>query len=200
MKSIKSLINQIWEVPIFYKLLQATLAAGGHSIIKKYLLSEVPKKATKILDQGCGTGEYSLLFGERYTGIDYDSDYINHAKSRYPSSKFIVGSADKMPINSNSFDATFAVGLHHHLTDKQANLAFKEALRVTKKGGKVIIVDAMLPKNRYNFIGLFLRKMDRGGNVRIVKDTVSLIPKNTSFDYRILSSFPFDYLTIVIKK
>lgn len=196
---MKRYINKIWEVPFFYKLLQTTLAGGGHAVIKSYLLSKIPKSAKKILDQGCGTGEYSLLFGEKYTGLDYDRNYINDAKKKYPG-KFIIASADKMPFKDNSFDVVFAVGLHHHLDDFQARKAFKESIRVTKKGGKVIIVDAMFPKESWNLLGYFLRKMDRGGNVRALNSTLKLIPSSTRYTTEILTSFPFDYVALEIKK
>jgi ubiquinone/menaquinone biosynthesis C-methylase UbiE len=196
---LKKYIDDLWEIPIFYKLLQATLAGGGHSLIKKYLLKQIPKSAKSILDQGCGTGEYSLLFGDRYTGVDISKDYIVNAKKKYPG-QFFVGSALDMKLKDNSFDVVFAVGLHHHLTDSQARYAVREALRVTKKGGKYVIIDAMLPKLPYNLPGLFLRKMDRGGNVRYFEHTLALIPEELKYKYEIFSSFPFDYLGIVIVK
>src|SRR3989442_12162519 len=117
MKKLKKIFNSIWEVPIFYKLLQATLAGGGHAVIKKYLQENISKSDEKILDQGCGTGEYSLLFGNRYTGLDVSSDYIVDAQKKY-SGTFIVGSADKMNFPDDKFDVVFAVGLHHHLNDE----------------------------------------------------------------------------------
>ncbi|MBI2596289.1 class I SAM-dependent methyltransferase [Candidatus Daviesbacteria bacterium] len=197
-KSIKSAIDSIWEVPIFYKLLQATLAGGGHSTIKKYLKKQIPKNTKSILDQGCGTGEYSLLFNDEYTGLDNSVKDIKHAKERYHSN-FIVGTAAKMPFKNNSFDVIFAVGLHHHLSDGLAKKAILESLRVCKNLGKIIIIDAMLPKSPLNLIGLVLRKLDRGGHVRKAEDTLKLLPKGLIFKHEIISSFPFDYLTIVFQ-
>ncbi len=199
MKKIKEIINSIWEVPMFYKLLQATLAVGGHAVIKKYLQEKISKIDEKILDQGCGTGEYSLLFGNRYTGLDVSSDYIVDAQKKY-SGTFVVGSADKMNFPDNKFDVVFAVGLHHHLTDEQAKKAIIESLRVVKVGGKVLIVDAMCPKNKLNLFGLFLRKIDRGGFVRDYRKTLTLLPPKLKYNYKILSSYPFDYITIEIIK
>lgn len=196
---LKKYIDDLWEIPIFYKLLQRTLAGGGHSLIKKYLLKQIPKSAKNILDQGCGTGEYSLLFGNKYTGVDISKDYIVNASKKYPG-HFLVGTAMNMKLKANSFDVVFAVGLHHHLTDDQARFAIREGLRVTKKGGKYVIIDAMLPKLPYNLPGLFLRKMDRGGNVRYFEHTLALIPDELKYKYEIFSSFPFDYLEIVIVK
>lgn len=198
-KNIKRLIDNIWEIPMFYRILQATLAGGGHNIIKKYLLSQVPKSARKILDQGCGTGEYSLLFKNKYWGIDNNLDDINFAKEKYLG-HFEVGNASRISFKDNFFDAVFAVGLHHHLDTKNAKKAITESLRVTRKDGKVIIIDAMLPKNPLNFLGFILRKLDRGGFVRDYKKTLSFIPKKIEFNSQVLSSYPFDYIAIIIKK
>lgn len=197
---MKAIIKFLMEQPILYKFVQETLAGGGHEIIKKFLIKQIPRKAGTILDQGCGTGEYALLFVERYTGLDNSAKDIEFAKRHYPG-KFIVGNAAKMnKLKSDSFDAVFAVGLHHHLTDQMARRAFLEAIRVTKKGGKVIIIDAMLPKNPLNIPGLILRKIDRGGYVRRAKDTIKLLPKNIVYKDQIISSFPFDYITVVMVK
>jgi ubiquinone/menaquinone biosynthesis C-methylase UbiE len=198
-KKVKERINHIWEVPLFYKLLQTTLARGGHTIIKKYLQENISKTDQKILDQGCGTGEYSLLFGNRYTGLDICFDYIEDAKKKY-SRSFTVGSAAKMHFADNKFDVVFAVGLHHHLTEEQGKNAIKESLRVVKEGGRVLIIDAMLPKNKLNLFGLILRKMDRGGFVRDHRKTLTLLPPKLKYNYKILSSYPFDYVTIEIIK
>jgi len=198
MKS-KRITTYLMEQPLLYKFVQSTLAGGGHETIKKYLKKQIPKKTKKILDQGCGTGEYSLIFGERYTGVDINPSYIDHANKNYPG-KFYVGSATSMPFKDGSFDICFAVGLHHHLNEKEAKKAILESLRVINKKGKVVIVDAMLPKNRANLAGLILRKMDRGGHVRKVDDTVKLLPKGIKFQTRVISSFPFDYITLVLEK
>lgn len=197
--SIKSVVDSIWEVPIFYKLLQATLAGGGHSTIKKYLKKQIPKNAMSILDQGCGTGEYSLLFNDKYTGLDNSAKDIEYARKRYKGN-FIVGTATKMPFKNNSFDVIFAVGLHHHLPDGLAKKAILESLRVCQQSGKVIIVDAMLPRNPLNFLGMVLRKLDRGGYVRKAENTLKLLPKGLVYKHEIISSFPFDYLTIIFQK
>lgn len=198
-KTIKKVLDPLWETPVFYKLLQTVLAGEGHKIIKNYLKAEIPKNAKKILDQGCGTGEYSLLFGNRYTGLDNNKKYIKDARQKYPG-KFIVGNATKMKLKNSSFDICFSIGLHHHLSNHLAENAIKEALRITRKGGKIIIVDAMLPKYPLNIIGYFLRKIDRGGYVRDWKDTVNLLPQGVKFSSSILSSFPFDYVIIAVQK
>lgn len=189
----------LMEQPLFYRLVQSILANQGHQTIKSFLTKHVTKKALKILDQGCGTGEYALLFGNKYYGIDNNPNDIKFAMRNYPG-RFFVGSADKMPFRDNEFDLVFAVGLHHHLDGNQAKKAFLEALRVVKGNGKVVVIDAMLPKHKINFIGLLLRKLDRGKYVRKYQETLKLLPKKILCETEILSSWPFDYLALVIRK
>jgi ubiquinone/menaquinone biosynthesis C-methylase UbiE len=95
MKTIQESINSIRQVPILYKLLQSTLGVGGHRVIKEFLKNEIPLTAQTILDQGCGTGEYALLFGTKYRGIDNNKRDIEFAKKRYPG-RFTLGTAVKM--------------------------------------------------------------------------------------------------------
>jgi ubiquinone/menaquinone biosynthesis C-methylase UbiE len=191
--------TSLWDKPLLYQLLQATLGRGGHSTIHKYLLDNITDHDQLILDVGCGTGEYSLLFKGTYTGIDYSTEYIEYARSKYKGN-FIVNDATKLEFESNKFDVVFSVGLHHHLSNENAKKAITEALRVTKPKGKLIIVDAMLPKNKLNIVGLLLRKMDRGKNVRPAPKTVGLLPPTTTAQTTIISSYPFDYIAIKIKK
>lgn len=196
---INKLISLLMERPLFYRLIQGTLAQQGHNTIKIFLLSNIPKNADKTLDQGCGTGEYCKLFKNHYFGIDNNSADIKYAQKNYHG-KFMVGTADNLLFPDDFFDVVFAVGLHHHLNNKEFTKAVEEAIRVTKKGGRIIIIDAMLPKNRLNLVGWILRKMDRGKYVRKYQDTLKLLPPKNIFGYKILSSWPFDYIAVMLTK
>lgn len=196
---MKSVITYLMEIPFFYRIVQVVIGGQGHDAIKLYLVQKIPHNHKQVLDQGCGTGEYSLLFGKRYTGLDNNKSDIEFAQKKYPG-KYVVGSADKMPFKDQSFDTVFAVGLHHHLTDKSAQKAFQEALRVCKKNGQVLVVDAMWPKNNLNVLGWVLRKMDRGRYVRSYHQTLKLLPQKINYEYSFLKGFPLEYLLISFKK
>lgn len=193
-------IDRAMKIPLLYKLVQATVAGRGHQLLKICLLKEISKKTKVILDQGCGTGEYSEIFTSRvYTGIDNNKMDIEFAKKHY-TGNFIYGNATKMYFPDNYFDCVFAVGLHHHLNDNLAKKAITEAVRVLKKDGKYIIFDAIYPRNKFNLIGLILRKMDRGRYVRHADKMIKLIPTNLNYSKRYLSSFPLDYVELIFKK
>lgn len=195
---MKQLIVYLMERPFLYTLAQNLLNGSGHKLIKKYLKKNIPGQMS-VLDQGCGSGEYSLIF-TNYTGLDNNPKDIEYARQKYEG-EFILGDASRMTqIKDNSFDAVFAIGLHHHLNDNAARKAITEAIRVTKKAGRIIIIDAMRPKHRWNLYGLCLRKLDRGGYVRSYTDTLKLLSREIKFGYRIISAFPLDFICINITK
>lgn len=194
---VKQLIDHLMKYPIAYVLVQNIVNGSGHKRIKEYL-KKVIRSSELVLDQGCGTGEYSLLF-KNYTGVDNNPKDIEYAQKKYVG-KFMVGDAAKMDFKGFSFDSVFAVGLHHHLDEAQAKKAMTEALRVTKKGGKVVIIDAMLPVSPWNLVGLVLRKLDRGGFVRHFSKTLELLPQKTVVKYHIISTYPLDFICINITK
>lgn len=194
---IKKIITFLMEQPLPYKIVQSCLVGRGHKVIKYFLRKKI--KGGSILDQGCGLGEYSQIFNGNFTGLDNNIKDIEYAKNNFKG-EFLVGDAAKMPFKSNSFNFVFAVGLHHHLSESQAKQAIKEGLRVTKRNGYYLIVDAMFPKNKLNIIGFILRKMDRGGYVRTIEQTLNLIQNRKFLKYQILSAFPFDFIAISIKK
>lgn len=200
MAMMRKIITILMEQPLLYKFVQEVLNGDGHKKIKKFLKKEIPSNAKKILDQGCGTGEYSFLFPKRYTGIDNSKEDIEFATYKKYPGKFIVGSATKMNLLNNNFDAVFAVGLHHHLSKLDAKKAVNESLKVLKKGGKLVIIDAMPPVSKFNLIGLILRKLDRGAFIRKPEETAKFLPPGLQYKLGVIRSFPLDFVTIIAKK
>lgn len=102
-------------------------------------------KRGKTLDAGCGTGELALLFGkegfESY-GTDISAVSLKIAKDTSRRLK-IPATFQKMDVSSlkfpeNFFDLTICNGVLHHTKDPV--LGFENLVRVTKPGGKIIIV------------------------------------------------------------
>jgi ubiquinone/menaquinone biosynthesis C-methylase UbiE len=84
----------------------------------------------KILEVGCGTGgniRYFKKKGIRIQGVDISGDV----------GATIVADAEKLPFENNYFDQVLILDVLEHVTDDKK--ALKEALRVVKPGGLVII-------------------------------------------------------------
>lgn len=88
----------------------------------------------RLLEVGCGSGYYSEVFadlvsgGVSYTGIDYSEAMIARARSNYPSVRFEVADATRLPYPDNAFDIVFNGVSLMHIIDYPA--AIQEAARV----------------------------------------------------------------------
>lgn len=101
------------------------------------------KHGDKFFDLGCGVGlPASMILEQRKDcevwGLDISSDVIERNKKEMPNGKWFSGHVENLEkFPSNYFDVVFSGEVIEHL-DNPAVL-FKEAYRVLKKGGKLII-------------------------------------------------------------
>jgi SAM-dependent methyltransferase len=94
-----------------------------------YEFSEILKPGMKFLDVGCGLGRFQKIvepYGVIWTGVE--------AFEGGPAQ--IIGSAEDIPVPDDSYDIVFMNAVLEHVPD--VKLAFFEAHRVLKKGGKFI--------------------------------------------------------------
>lgn len=78
-----------------------------------FLRNRVPASASRILDVGCGTGDYcGRLASQGYEtlGIDLDEWMIERAKKRYPASTFLVLGMENVGSVKSSFGAAYCIG------------------------------------------------------------------------------------------
>ncbi|WP_210507007.1 class I SAM-dependent methyltransferase [Naasia sp. SYSU D00057] len=97
---------------------------------------------TRVLDVGCGSGEFLRLLqerGARATGIDDAPGMVEIARSAVPSAEVRVGDALDLPWPYDSFDAVVAVNALELTGDPE--LALAEAMRVTVPGGVVAVAN-----------------------------------------------------------
>ena len=159
----------------------------------------------RILDLGCGPGTNSTLFQPNdYIGIDISEEYIHKAKLDYPDYEFKCISFTDLP---DEFDATFDLimmaGLLHHLNDQQALSFMEKAHHLLKDGGHLITIDNCLHA-RQSRVKRNIIMMDRGKNVRSVRELVDLAAAS-DFDCSIhieedLLLIPYTHLMLTCRK
>lgn len=92
------------------------------------------------LDVGCGFGHLCNHLNEwgcyPVYGVDFSCEAIERAKINYPHCHFEVAAAEKLPFDDETFMTVTIAEALEHLDDYLA--ALEEALRVTKKGGRII--------------------------------------------------------------
>jgi ubiquinone/menaquinone biosynthesis C-methylase UbiE len=104
-----------------------------------------------VLDVGCGAGADTIplkaLVGVngQVIGIDHDSEMLTRTKLSEKSENiagdagYICSDAVRLPFHSDLFDACRSERLFQHLAHPE--IALSEMLRVTKPGGRVVVLD-----------------------------------------------------------
>jgi ubiquinone/menaquinone biosynthesis C-methylase UbiE len=108
----------------------------------EYALDFIKLQPTdKLLDVGCGTGFFISLAakaGAGITGFDATSQFIEEAKLRNPSVKFITGEMEELPFADNSFDVVTGFNSFQYAANVKNALA--QAKRVLKNKGKLVVM------------------------------------------------------------
>lgn len=99
----------------------------------------------RVLDSGCGTGAFALAiapFVGEVVGVDTSSEYLAAARERAPSNVvFVEGDATALPFDYGEFDLAGCVRVLHHV--HRPELVVGELARVTRPGGRVLVVDQL---------------------------------------------------------
>jgi 2-polyprenyl-3-methyl-5-hydroxy-6-metoxy-1,4-benzoquinol methylase len=98
----------------------------------------------KVLDAGCGFGQWSFALAQnnyRVIGIDYNKIRIKIAnkikkKNYLKNLSFVQGSLEHLPFKNETFDAIFSYSVIYHTNYKRSILEMK---RVLKNNGKLYI-------------------------------------------------------------
>ena len=157
-------------------LLQRLLLDGGRCFGLKYYLQKFDFK--NVIDIGCGTGENSTIFNNRYTGIDDSIKRIEFAQRKYPKQKFINLDARYLEYPVNSFDAGLIIDTSHHLNDKN----FIEILSKLKNicSEYIVVSDPILFDEQTKLSKIFYN-LDRGKNFRNEKSIVNIFDQIDGF-------------------
>jgi ubiquinone/menaquinone biosynthesis C-methylase UbiE len=115
---------------------------GYQRIIREFRRHADIGPGTRVLDLGCGTGEFVAKFtgsGATLAGLDLSVRSIDLARQRHPGIEFSVGDAEATPYPDASFDVVFLSGLLHHLPSMAPVVA--ECWRLLRDGGVVLAYD-----------------------------------------------------------
>ena len=143
---VKNVFNQVFNK---YDLMNDFMSMGVHRYWKKSLINMMnPRDKRKLIDVACGTGDVGKLFLDstnkeaEITCIDPNKGMIGQGKqklSNYKNIKWVISSAEKLPIADNTFDYyTISFGLRN---TKNLNKALSEAYRVLKPGGRYLCLE-----------------------------------------------------------
>lgn len=200
--------NEIWkmfdQISPTYDRVNRIMSLGLDQIWRKKLCAFLPQKeGMRILDCATGTGDQILALMEKRSdiaevvGIDLAEAMVELGKEKISKKLYSnkvslqVASALEIPYPDNHFDSvTISFGIRN-VTDIMA--AFKEFRRVLKPGGRVLILEGTVPRNKWlrSFHLFYLRHfLPRIGGLisknfkayRYLNQTIESFPQGEKFN------------------
>ena len=111
-------------------------------VLKNLVLTSGIGSTSKVLEVGCGTGNYIValdaISGCSCWAIDPSDKMLSRTRDRSKRINFDVGRAERVDYPDEFFELVFSVDVIHHMGSYPAY--FREAYRVLRKGGKVCTV------------------------------------------------------------
>ena len=143
---VQNVFDQVYDQ---YDLMNDLMSLGTHRLWKSTMLNLMnPSKDQKLIDVACGTGDIAKLFLNRVnkfseiTCVDPNKGMIDKGKAKlknYKNLKWIIASAEKLPLQDNLFDFyTISFGLRN---TKKLDKSLAEAYRVLKPGGRFLCLE-----------------------------------------------------------
>lgn len=114
---------------------------GSIDVIKSFLEETKLGENTRVLDIGCGTGNFTNLLQHItkacVSGADQSAGMLEKARLKNPDIQFTQADACDLPYEDDSFDFVYMTDVIHHIPD--VGKLFEEIYRILKSGGKVCI-------------------------------------------------------------
>jgi ubiquinone/menaquinone biosynthesis C-methylase UbiE len=110
-----------------------------------------------ILDIACGPGSFALALAPQVRlamGVDLTPEMLRQARAfqtekNVPNAAFACGDAEQLPFPDAAFDLVTCQCSFHHMP--KPGLVLREMVRVTKPGGRLLIIDALAPESDTKF-------------------------------------------------
>jgi len=136
-----------------------------------------------VLDVGCGTGRYPLCISVMKNliscALEPSAEMLKQAVLKDKSKRvlWIRGDGQRLPFQDSLFDCVYMTAVIHHIENKE--MALREIYRVSKKGGKCVIMtfshSGIKKHITRDFPGVVAIDLKRIPSVPFLKKTMTMI-------------------------
>lgn len=155
-----------------YDLLVRALTFGREDRFREFMLRLAKlRPGEAVLDVACGTGTLAIAAKRqvgadgRATGVDASAEMIERARAKAGRSgldlNFVNGTAQALPFGDAQFDIVIGTLMLHHLSKPVRSEFVREAERVLKPGGRLLLIDFGRPARR----SIWLPRLHRHGHI-----------------------------------
>jgi ubiquinone/menaquinone biosynthesis C-methylase UbiE len=123
--------------------------ARAEELEAKVVRFVAPSGEERALDSGSGAGALAFALAPHVrdvVAVDLVPELLEQGRKRgerFPNVSFVEGDATKLPLEDGSFDLTGSLRTLHHIA--RPELAVAELARLTRAGGRVLVVDQIAP-------------------------------------------------------
>ena len=141
-----------------YDVQVEVLFGGSADLMRRQALAPISRflrgrkhAELRLLDIACGTGRFLAQVKSNWPrlpviGLDLSPPYLAEARRRlspWSRLELVEGAAEALPFPDASVDVATSVYLLHELPRKVRHAALREAARVLKPGGMLVLVDSL---------------------------------------------------------
>jgi len=160
-------------------------------------------KDKNVLEIGCGSGKYTFRivnWTKQLTGIEppQDTPGVLSLPEVPPELKekldFVETFPSKMKFEDESFDTAVASCSFHEIPHEHQDATLKEAHRVLKKGGKLVLIDPSPESFLHNFVRIVKPQEDHGLRVRRSNEKIYAAIESGLFEQEEYFTYAKDYI------
>jgi len=111
-------------------------------VLRQLIASGLFQPETRVLDVGCGTGNYAAALTAatncRVSGVDPSRRMLEWACDAAPWDSLVQSGAESLPFGDDAFDIVMSTDVIHHIRDR--NAYFREAARVLRPDGRLVTI------------------------------------------------------------
>ncbi|MEA2331080.1 MAG: demethylmenaquinone methyltransferase / 2-methoxy-6-polyprenyl,4-benzoquinol methylase [Thermoleophilaceae bacterium] len=142
---VRAMFDRIARV---YDRMNSVMTAGMHHRWRRRAVDLAQAgPGTRALDVATGTGDLAIELSSRgaeVVGLDFSEPMLELARAKAPAIQFVQGNALELAYADASFDAVTVGFGARNFADLQRGLG--ELVRVTKPGGRVVILEITTPQ------------------------------------------------------
>jgi ubiquinone/menaquinone biosynthesis C-methylase UbiE len=152
-----------------------------------------PGKA-KILDIGCGSGNYTIALknkGLDIEGVDISQEMLTKARSKNKEIKFNLGDACNLSklYHNQQFDGGICVLATHHI--KNLSVAFEQISRILKNGANLVIFTATPTQMKKYWLNYYFPEIMKSATIDEMRDFENLQNLLINAGFLAIKSEPF---------